>query len=50
MIYVTLFLAFFKIGLFAFGGAYGAIPFIQETVIAHGWMDEAIFTNIIAIS
>lgn len=50
MIYLTLFLAFLKIGFFAFGGAYGAIPLIQETVLAHGWMDEAMFSNIIAIS
>lgn len=50
MVYLSLFLAFFKIGLFAFGGAYGAIPLIQETVLSHGWMDEAMFTNIIAIS
>ena len=50
MIYLALFLAFLKIGFFAFGGAYGAIPLIQETVLAHGWMDEAMFSNIIAVS
>ncbi len=50
MIYLTLFLAFLKIGFFAFGGAYGAIPLIQETALAHGWMDEAMFSNIIAVS
>ena len=49
MIYLALFLAFLKIGFFAFGGAYGAIPLIQ-TVLAHGWMDEAMFSNIIAVS
>ena len=50
MIYISLFLAFFKIGMFAFGGAYGAVPLIQESVLAHGWMDEAMFSNIVAIS
>ncbi|MBT9775248.1 chromate transporter [Clostridium sp. MCC353] len=50
MIYISLFFAFLKIGMFAFGGAYGAIPLIQESVLAHGWMDEAMFANIIAIS
>lgn len=50
MTYVSLFFAFLKIGMFAFGGAYGAIPLIQESVLAHGWMDEAMFANIIAIS
>ncbi|NBH70831.1 chromate transporter [Clostridiaceae bacterium] len=50
MIYISLFLAFLKIGLFTFGGAYGAIPLIQESVLAHGWMDEEMFSNMIAIS
>lgn len=50
MIYLTLFTEFFKIGLFSFGGAYGAIPFIQETVLKNGWMDEKMFSNMIAIS
>lgn len=50
MIYLSLFIEFLKIGLFSFGGAYGAIPLIQETVKANGWMDEAAFSNLIAIS
>lgn len=50
MIYLSLFLAFLKIGMFSFGGAYGAIPLIQESVLAHGWMDEGMFSNMIAIS
>lgn len=50
MIYLSLFWEFLKIGMFAFGGAYGAIPLIQESVIARGWMDEAMFANVIVIS
>ena len=50
MIYLSLFWEFLKIGLFAFGGAYGAIPLIQESVLSKGWMNEAMFANIIAIS
>lgn len=50
MIYLKLFWEFLKIGLFAFGGAYGAIPIIQQSVLAQGWMDEAMFANIVAIS
>lgn len=38
MIYVTLFLEFFKIGLFTFGGGYAMIPLVMETVTNHGWM------------
>lgn len=50
MIYLTLFLEFLKIGAFSFGGAYGAIPLIRETVLSRGWLDEEMFANIIAIS
>lgn len=49
MIYLELFLAFLKVGCFSFG-AYAAIPLMQETVIAHGWMDAEMFANIVAIS
>ena len=34
MIYLLLFLEFLKIGLFTFGGGYGMIPLIRETVVA----------------
>lgn len=50
MIYLSLFIEFLKIGLFAFGGAYGAIPLIQEIVLKNGWMDKEMFSNMIAIS
>lgn len=50
MIYLSLFWEFLKIGMFAFGGAYGAIPLIQESVLGKGWMDEAMFANMLAIS
>lgn len=50
MIYLSLFWNFLKIGMFSFGGAYGAIPLIQEVVLKNGWMDEAMFANMLAIS
>ena len=43
MIYLTLFLEFFKIGLFCFGGAFGMIPLIEETVTKYGWLGESEF-------
>ncbi|MCR5491050.1 MAG: chromate transporter, partial [Bacilli bacterium] len=43
MIYLWLFLEFLKIGLFTFGGGYAMIPLIEETVMSHGWMEEAEF-------
>ena len=51
MIYLDLFITFFKIGLFGFGGGYGMLSLIQtETVIHHTWLSSTEFTNIVAIS
>ena len=50
MIYLQLFISFFKIGLFGFGGGYAILPLIQYEMLAHGWLTEAEFTDIIAIS
>lgn len=49
MIYLQLFLEFFKVGLFCFGGAFGMIPLIEETVVKHGWLTEAEFFNLIGV-
>jgi chromate transporter len=50
MIYLDLFLGFLKVGLFSFGGAYGAIPLIKDVVLHYKWIDEEQLANIIAIS
>ena len=50
MILLELFLVFLKIGCFAFGGAYAAIPLIRDEVMSHAWMTEDMFSNIIAIA
>lgn len=50
MRYLELFLAFLKVGCFAFGGAYGAIPLIRDEVLAHGWLNEETLTYMIAVS
>lgn len=51
MIYLELFITFFQIGLFGFGGGYGMLSLIQtETVVQHQWLSTAEFTNIVAIS
>ena len=51
MIYLSLFLTFFKIGLFGFGGGYGMLSLIQhETVEQHHWLSSSEFTDIVAIS
>ena len=50
MIYLILFLEFFKVGLFAFGGAYGAIPLIRDVVLDYGWLNDERFTYFVAVS
>ena len=51
MIFLTLFITFFEIGIFGFGGGYGMLSLIQnEVVYHHEWMKSAEFTNIVAIS
>ncbi len=49
MIYLILFLEFFKIGLFTFGGGYAMIPLVKETVLKHGWLNEHQFYNFIGV-
>lgn len=51
MIYLYLFITFFEIGLFGFGGGYGMLSLIQGEVVHHwGWMTTSQFTDIVAIS
>ena len=50
MIYLDLFLGFLKVGCFAFGGAYGAIPLIRDVVMSYGWLSDEMLTYMIAVS
>ena len=50
MIYIDLFLGFLKVGCFAFGGAYGAIPLIRDVVLSYGWLSDEMLTYMIAVS
>lgn len=50
MIYLDLFLGFLKVGCFAFGGAYGAIPLIRDVVLSYGWLSDEMLTYMIAVS
>lgn len=50
MIYIDLFWGFLRVGCFAFGGAYGAIPLIREVVFSYGWINEEGLTQMIAVS
>lgn len=50
MIYIKLFLIFFNIGLFTFGGGYAMIPLIKQEVLNNGWLSTEELIDFIAIS
>lgn len=51
MLYLSLFITFFEIGLFGFGGGYGMLSLIQtEVVHNHHWITTGEFTDIVAVS
>ena len=50
MIYLTLFIEFFKIGLFAIGGGLATLPFLQDFAARTGLITSADIANMIAIS
>lgn len=51
MLFIELFITFFFIGLFGFGGGYGMLSLIQGQVVTkYGWMTMGEFTDIVAIS
>ncbi len=50
MIYAQLFWNFLVIGTLSFGGGYGMISLVRETVLNHGWLTESEFLSFIAVS
>ena len=50
MIYIVLFLTFFKIGAFTFGGGYAMLPLIQEEVLNKAWLSQHEIIDFIAVS
>ena len=48
-LYIKLFVTFFEIGLFGFGGGYGMLSLIQTKVVPD-WITTGQFTDIVAIS
>lgn len=51
MIFLQLFYTFFIIGAFTIGGGYAMLSLIQHQVVEiHGWITDAAFTDIVAIS
>ena len=50
MIFLKLFLTFFEIGLFTFGGGYAMISIVFDNILANNWLTEAELLNMIAVS
>ncbi len=51
MIYVQLFLAFLRVGLFSFGGGLAALPLIEREVVTHfAWLSHREFLELITLS
>lgn len=49
MIYLELILGFLEVGIFSFGGAYGAIPLIRDVALRYGWLTEERLLYFIAV-
>ena len=49
-ILLNLFLTFFKIGAFTFGGGYAMIPLVTDEVVSNGWMTPEQVLNFIAVA
>lgn len=50
MIYVILFLEFFKVGLFTIGGGLASIPFFYDLAKKYTWITNDMIVDMIAIS
>lgn len=50
MILLRLFLAFFKIGLFSFGGGNAMLPLIYQSIQQFGELDSTDFSDMVALS
>lgn len=47
---VELYISFFKIGLFGFGGGYAMISLIQRELEKYGWLNMEEFIDVIAVA
>ena len=50
MVYLQLFVEFFKTGLLAIGGGLATLPFLKEIAQTHSWFSVSQLTDMIAIS
>lgn len=51
MIFLELFIVYFQIGMFAFGGGYAAMPLIQSLIVeGKGWLSMAEYADLTTIA
>jgi chromate transporter len=50
MLYLHLFLQFFKVGIFSFGGGYATLPFLYEISSTYHWYSAKQLTDMLALS
>ncbi|MBQ6554776.1 MAG: chromate transporter [Firmicutes bacterium] len=50
MIFIKLFLEFFKTGLLAVGGGLATLPFLREMAVKTGWFDTKEIIHMVAVS
>lgn len=50
MTYIQLFIEFFKIGLFSFGGGYATLPFLYNITQVHNWYSPNELSQMIAVA
>ena len=50
MIYFWLFVEFFKVGLFSFGGGYATLPFLYQIADQYKWYSAKDLVDMLAIS
>ena len=50
MLFIDLFVSFFRIGLFSFGGGMAMIPMYLAETQKHGWLNHGEFMDIVAVS
>ncbi|MCI1273363.1 MAG: chromate transporter [Clostridiaceae bacterium] len=50
ILYIKLFLEFFRIGLFSFGGGYATIPFLYHLISTEKWFTSQQLSDMIALS
>ena len=50
MIYIKLYIEFFKIGLFSIGGGLATLPFLYDLANKYTWFDKEMIVNMVAVS